>query len=41
MIKESLDQALKVMIIDRMPAGSSRVPNKLKYYFSPHGMLPP
>jgi hypothetical protein len=37
----SLNQVLRVMIIDRMRASLSQVSKKQKYYFSPRGTLPP
>jgi hypothetical protein len=39
--RKSLNQALKVVLVNHALAGMSRVPDKPKYYFSLRGTLPP
>jgi hypothetical protein len=39
--RKSLNQALKAVLINHALASTSRVPDKLKYYFSLRGTLPP
>jgi hypothetical protein len=39
--RKSLNQALKAALINHASASTSRVPDKLKYYFSLRGTLPP
>jgi hypothetical protein len=39
--KKSLNKALKTVLVNYALASLSRVPDRPKYYFSPHGTLPP
>jgi hypothetical protein len=39
--RKPLNQALEVVFVNHALAGTSRVPDKPKYYFSLYGMLPP
>jgi hypothetical protein len=39
--RKLLNQALEAVFVNQALASMSQVPNKLKYYFSLRGMLPP
>jgi hypothetical protein len=39
--RKLLNQAWEAVFVDHALASTSRVPDKLKYYFSLHGTLPP